>query len=58
MKDNMCRIPVKATMQKINGEYVMVAAEYADIPAEAIAEYLVKSFGAAPIYGGEDNDSK
>lgn len=59
MKDNMCRIPVNATMQKINGEYVMVSAEYAEIPADKIAEFLVKSFGVDAIYGGgEENASK
>lgn len=57
MQDEMCRIPVKATMKKINGEYVMVEAEYADIPASAIAELLIKKFGITPILGGETNDS-
>lgn len=59
MQDNkMCRIPVNATMQKINGEYVMVAAEYADIPAEKIAAFLVERAGAAAIFGGVENDSE
>lgn len=59
MPDNkICRIPVNATMQKINGEYVMVAAEYADIPAEKIAAFLVERVGAAAIFGGEENDSE
>lgn len=55
---NICKIPVKATMQKINGEYVMIAAEYADIPAEKIAAFLVERAGATTIFGGEDNDSE
>lgn len=59
MQDNkMCRIPVNATMQKINGEYVMVAAEYADIPAEKIAAFLVERVGTSAIFGGEENDSE
>jgi len=48
---NICRVPVSATMQKINGEYVMVDAEYADIPAEKIAAFLVDRFGARAIFG-------
>ena len=50
-KDNICRIPVSATMQIINGEPVMVAAEYADIPAEKIAAFLVERFGVGAIFG-------
>ena len=54
MKDNdtMCRIPVRATMKKINGEYVMVDAEYRDIPADAIARFLIEKFGITPIFEG------
>lgn len=55
---NICRMPVQATMQKINGEYVMVAAEYADIPAEKIAAFLVERAGTSAIFGGEENDSE
>lgn len=55
---NICRMPVQATMQKINGEYVMVAAEYADIPAEKIAAFLVERVGTSAIFGGEENDSE
>lgn len=54
-ENNVCRIPVQATMKKINGEYVMVSAEYADIPADKIAEFLVKSFGVDAIYGGSES---
>lgn len=31
VKENICRVPVAATMQIINGEPAMIAAEYADI---------------------------
>lgn len=58
MKDNMCRIPVNATMQIINGETVMVDAEYADIPADKIAEFLIKSFGVDAIYGGGEKNAE
>ena len=50
-KENICRIPVSATMQIINGEPVMVAAEYAEIPADKIAAFLVERFGAGRIFG-------
>lgn len=60
-KNNMCRIPVSATMQIINGEAVMVAAEYEEIPAEKIAAFLMERFGAGQIFGsdegGEVNDN-
>lgn len=47
MNDNnaMCRIPVRATMQRVNGEMVMTAAEWADIPADLIARFLIEKFG-------------
>ncbi len=52
MENNICRIPVNATMQIIDGQPVMVAAEYADIPAEKIAAFLVERVGTAAIFGG------
>lgn len=57
-ENNVCRIPVNATMQIINGEAVMIDAEYADIPADKIAEFLIKSFGVDAIFGGAENVSK
>lgn len=47
MDDNnaMCRIPVRATIQRINGEMVMTDAEWADIPADLIAQFLIEQFG-------------
>lgn len=41
----MCRIPVKATMQYVNGKMVMTDAVWADIPADAIARFLIEKFG-------------
>lgn len=41
----MCRIPITARMEIINGEAVMVSAEWVDIPAEVIAKYLVSRPG-------------
>lgn len=48
MNDNscaMCRIPVKATMQYVNGVMTMVDAVWADIPADVIARFLIEKFG-------------
>ena len=52
----MCRIPVSATYAEINGEMVMVSAEYKDIPAEVIAKFLIEKFGAAAIFGEGESD--
>ena len=41
----MCRIPVKATMQYVNGVMTMVDAVWADIPADVIARFLIEKFG-------------
>ena len=51
MQENICRIPVAATFSIINGKAVMVAAEYADIPAADIARYLVECCGIDTICG-------
>lgn len=51
MQDSICRIPVTATFSIIDGKAVMVAAEYADIPAEDIARYLVERCGIDTICG-------
>lgn len=56
--DNMCRIPVSATMQIIDGEAVMVAAEYAEIPADAIARFIIERMGLSAIPGGEEDDTE
>lgn len=59
VKESICRVPVSATMQIINGEPVMIAAEYADIPADKIAAFLVEHFGAGAIFenGGGDDEA-
>ena len=55
MMDNICRVPVSATYTVYHGssEPVITAAEYADIPADAIAAYLVQRCGVDVIFGGE-----
>ena len=44
-RKTMCRIPVRATMQRINGKIVMVDAQWEDVPVEAIARLLFEKFG-------------
>lgn len=42
----LCRVPVEASYKIGNdGRPEMIAAEYADIPAAAIAEFLIARFG-------------
>lgn len=45
MSNPMCRIPVKARMEIINGKAVMTSAEWADIPADDIAQYIIEKLG-------------
>lgn len=52
----MCRIPVSATYRIVNGEPVLVDAEYKDIPADVIARFLIQKFGMTPIFGGGDSE--
>lgn len=54
--DNICRIPVNATMKEIDGKMQMIDADWADIPADIIARFLIQKFGITPIFGGGDND--
>ena len=49
--EKMCRIPVKATYRIIDGEPVMIDAEWADIPADQIARMFLLRFGKAAIFG-------
>lgn len=55
MTDNVCCIPVTATYTVYKGsrEPVMTAAEYVDIPASAIAAFLVEKLGVDAIFNGE-----
>ena len=54
--DNLCRIPVSATYTVCKGSStpVMTKVEYADIPADAIARFLLEKFGADAIFSGEE----
>lgn len=53
MRDTTCKIPVRATYTIVNGQPIMTAAEYADVPADAIAKFLVDKLGADAIFSGE-----
>lgn len=50
MPDDICKIPVTATFSIIGGKPVMTAAEYAEIPADAIARFLVERCGVDAIF--------
>ena len=58
MNDTMCKIPVEARIEIINGEPVMASARYEEIPAELIAKYFAEHSGAMILKGGEKNDTK
>ena len=51
-EDMMCDIPLNATYRVIDGEPVMVAADWVDMSAYDIARFLIKQFGITAIYGG------
>lgn len=50
--NNLCRIPVQATMRKIGDKFVMVSAEWAEIPADVIARFLIERSGITPVLVG------
>jgi hypothetical protein len=55
-ENTMCSIPISATFRIIDGVPIMISADYRDIPADAIARYLIEKVGITPIYGGGDNE--
>lgn len=55
MEDNICRdVPISATYRIIDGEPVLISAEYADIPADVIARLLLRHFGKTIDKGAEN----
>lgn len=48
--NDICKIPIRATYSVINGKLVMTAAEYADVPADLIAKFLVDKLGTSAIF--------
>lgn len=57
--DNLCRIPVTATFTLMKGsdELIMSKAEWADIPADTIARFLLEKFGADAIFNGGESEA-
>lgn len=53
MPNDICRVPVSATytVHKGSDRPVLTSAEYADIPADAIARFLIERCGADAIFG-------
>lgn len=45
------RLPVTAHFQKIDGDMVLVNAEYADVPIKSITDLIANAFG---LYNKED----
>jgi len=45
MDSQTLRLPVEATYREIDGEMVMVDAEYADVPLDAICQMIFRAFG-------------
>lgn len=59
MEDNICRdVPISATYRIIDGEPVLISAEYADIPADVIARLLLRHFGKTIDKGEQTIDNK
>lgn len=52
--DNICKIPVSATIKKIDGKMQVTSAQWEYIPADVIAKFLIKKFGVTPIFGGDN----
>lgn len=44
-KDDILHLPVSAKYKVVDGKLVMVSAEYVDIPAHQVAEFLLDRFG-------------
>jgi len=38
-------LPIAVTYRKINGEMVMVDAEYADVPVDTLCQMIFRAFG-------------
>lgn len=55
MNKDICKIPIQATYKIIDGEVKLVSAEYADIPADNIARFLIQKFGISPIFADKEN---
>ena len=59
MKEDICHIPVVGCMEKgEDGNYHLnpEKSKWADIPADAIARFLLEKFGYDAIFKGGDSD--
>lgn len=57
--DGICRnVPISATYRLIDGEPVMIDAEYVDIPADVFARFLLQKFGKDAIFGKNEIQEK
>lgn len=54
--EKMLNIPVQATYRIINDDLVMVAAEYREISADMVAQFLIEKVGMHAIFGEGVND--
>lgn len=55
--DGICRnVPISATYRIIDGNPVMIDAEYADIPADLFARFLLQKFGRDAIFNKGASD--
>lgn len=54
MGNTMLHLPIRAHMKLIDGTWKMVDAEYADIPADAIARMLLGAFGVPIVFKTEE----
>lgn len=44
-KQDICRVPVVAEFRVVDGEPVMISAQYADIPAAELLRFLLNRSG-------------
>lgn len=49
--NEMLNIPLKATYRIINGKPVLINAEYQEISADVVAQFLIEKFGMRAICG-------
>lgn len=45
MNGELCRVPVRASYVVVNGKAQRISAEYAEIPAQLIADLFMQHFG-------------
>lgn len=58
MSKDMCKIPIQAAYEIIDGKPVLMSAEYVDIPGDDIARFLIQKFGITPIFTGDVSNNQ